>query len=105
MSYPRHSIAILAFAVGALIATGPASFAQSGVPNPYRPVKGLADGGGPFVPGSEWAVRPAGPPASVYIDIDGESLWAVIRCDETSPVPLASGGRLMAFALENNGDP
>ena len=34
-----------------------------------------------------------GPPASVYIDIDGESLWAVIRCDETNPVPLASGGR------------
>ena len=70
-----------------------ASFAQSGVPNPYRPVKGLADGGGPFVPGGEWAARPAGPPASVYVDVDGESIWAVIRCDETSPVPAANGGR------------
>ena len=38
-------------------------------------------------------MRPAGPPASVYIDADGESVWAVIRCDETSPAPLASGGR------------
>jgi hypothetical protein len=77
----------------ALLVTGASSFGQSGLPNPYRPVRGLADGGGPFVPGGEWAMRPAGPPASVYIDADGESVWAVIRCDETSPVPLASGGR------------
>src|SRR5450432_1141253 len=86
-------VGVMAAAVVALLATGLDSLAQSGFPNPYRPVKGLADGGGPFVPGGEWASRPAGPPASVYIDADGESLWAVIRCDETSPVPLASGGR------------
>jgi len=77
----------------ALLAAAPQLFAQGGLPNPYRPVKGLADGGGPFVPGGEWASRPAGPPASVYVDVDGESIWAVIRCDETSPVPMASGGR------------
>jgi hypothetical protein len=34
-----------------------------------------------------------GPPASVHVDIDGESIWAFIRCDETSPVPVARGGR------------
>ena len=71
--------------------------AQSGLPNPYRPVQGLADGGGPSVPGGAWARLPGGremgPPASVYVDIDGESIWAAIRCDETSPVPVAAGGR------------
>lgn len=71
--------------------------AQSGLPNPYRPVKGLADGGGPSVPGGEWARLPGGremgPPASVHVDVDGESIWAAIRCDETSPVPVAGGGR------------
>ena len=56
-----------------------------------------------------WDRRPPSMPASVYIDIDGESLWAVIRCDETSPVPLASGivtgllivkcGRLFEFRV------
>jgi DNA-binding beta-propeller fold protein YncE len=74
-----------------------ASWAQSGLPNPYRPVKGLADGGGPSVPGGDWARLPGGremgPPASVHVDIDGESIWAVIRCDETSPLAVASGGR------------
>ena len=88
---------VVVSAVAALIAANADSFAQGGLPNPYRPVQGLADGGGPFVPGGGWARLPngraMGPPASVYIDIDGESLWAVIRCDETSPVPLASGGR------------
>jgi 6-bladed beta-propeller len=34
-----------------------------------------------------------GPPASVHVDVDGESVWAFIRCDETSPVPVARGGR------------
>jgi sugar lactone lactonase YvrE len=34
-----------------------------------------------------------GPPASVYVDVDRESIWALIRCDETSPVPVAGGGR------------
>ena len=83
--------------VVALIATGAIPFAQGGLPNPYRPVRGLADGGGPFVPGGEWARLPGGremgPPASVHVDVDGESIWALIRCDETSPVPVAQGGR------------
>jgi len=34
-----------------------------------------------------------GPPASVHVDVDGESIWAAIRCDETSPLPAAAGGR------------
>ena len=29
----------------------------------------------------------------MYVDVDGESISAGIRCDETSPVPVASGGR------------
>ena len=88
---------IAGVAIAALLAAGVEPFAQAGLPNPYRPVKGLADGGGPSIPGGEWARLPGGremgPPASVYVDIDGESIWAFIRCDETSPVPVAAGGR------------
>ena len=74
-----------------------ACFGQGPTDNPYRPVRGLADGGGPSVLGGEWARLPGGremgPPASVHIDRDGESVWAFIRCDETSPLPVARGGR------------
>jgi sugar lactone lactonase YvrE len=84
-------------AILALLATAVEPLAQSGLPNPYRPVRGLADGGGPSIPGGEWARLPGGremgPPASVHVDVDGESIWALIRCDETSPVPVAAGGR------------
>ena len=69
---------VVASALAAFIAANVDSFAHGGLPNPYRPVQGLADGGGPFVPGGGWARLPGGrqmgPPASVYIDIDGESL-------------------------------
>jgi DNA-binding beta-propeller fold protein YncE len=89
------SVLIAANLLALLVIAGP--HAQSGLPNPYRPVKGLADGGGPSVPGGDWAKLPGGremgPPASVYVDVDGESIWAAIRCDETSPVPVAAGGR------------
>src|SRR5689334_16526378 len=92
--------------VVAALASTANPLAQSGLPNPYRPVKGLADGGGPMVPGGEWARLPGGremgPPASVYVDIDGESIWAVIRCDETSPVTLATGGRFGIDCLDRN---
>lgn len=91
----------------ALFAAGVNPLAQSGLPNPYRPVKGLADGGGSMVPGGEWARLPGGremgPPASVHVDIDGESIWAVIRCDETNPVTLANGGRFGIDCLDRNG--
>jgi len=73
------------------------SLAQGPTFNPYRPVKGLADGGGPAIPGGEWAKLPGGremgPPAAVHVDRDGESIWALIRCDETNPVPVGRGGR------------
>src|SRR5438552_4774428 len=79
------------------LAAGVMPFAQGPADNPYRPVRGLADGGGPSVPGGEWAKLPGGremgPPASVHVDVDGESVWAFIRCDETSPLPAARGGR------------
>src|SRR5437870_13670964 len=88
---------IVLSAITAFFATDVVRFAQGPTDNPYRPVKGLADGGGPSIPGGEWARLPGGrergPPASVYVDIDGESIWALIRCDETSPVPVAAGGR------------
>jgi hypothetical protein len=80
-----------------LLATDGSCAAQAPADNPYRPVRGLADGGGPSTPGGEWAKLPGGremgPPASVHVDIDGESIWALIRCDESSPVPAARGGR------------
>ena len=81
----------------ASIATGVVSVAQGPTDNPYRPVRGFADGGGPSTPGGEWAKLPGGremgPPASIHVDTDGESIWAFIRCDETNPVPVAKGGR------------
>ncbi|MBV9949911.1 MAG: hypothetical protein JOZ69_23920 [Myxococcales bacterium] len=81
----------------AVTAVPVAGFAQAPSYNPYRPVRGLADGGGPAVPGPEWAKLPdgreMGPPAAVHVDPDGESIWAFIRCDETSPLPAARGGR------------
>ena len=83
--------------LGTLLSGCGLCFAQAPADNPYRPVRGLADGGGPSIPGGEWAKLPGGremgPPASVHVDIDGESIWALIRCDETSPVPAARGGR------------
>ena len=83
--------------IAGLLATDVVCFAQAPAANPYRPVRGLADGGGPSIPGGEWARLPGGremgPPASVHVDVDGESIWAFIRCDETSPVPAGRGGR------------
>src|SRR5579862_4641759 len=83
--------------VAILLLTSAVCFAQAPSDNPYRPVRGLADGGGRAIPGGEWAKLPGGremgPPASVQVDVDGESIWALIRCDETNPVPVAQGGR------------
>ena len=99
------STAVLALI--ALLAASVEPFAQAGLPNPYRPVKGLADGGGLMVPGGDWARLPGGremgPPASVHVDIDGQSIWAVIRCDETNPVTVANGGRFGIDCLDRNG--
>jgi sugar lactone lactonase YvrE len=97
MSSAGRVTATIFLAVAAFLGSQADPRAQSGLPNPYRPVKGLADGGGPSVPGGDWARLPGGremgPPAAVHVDIDGESIWAAIRCDETSPLAVASGGR------------
>ncbi|MBM4183913.1 MAG: hypothetical protein FJ207_06755 [Gemmatimonadetes bacterium] len=57
--------------------------AQTG-PNPYRLVEGLQAGAGPGRIGEPWAKLPAGQqmgsPGGLHIDVDGVSLWAVIRC-------------------------
>ena len=101
---PVRWIAVCGIAV--LLATD-VSFAQAPASNPYRPVRGLADGAGPSVPGGEWARLPGGremgPPASVHVDVDGESIWAFIRCDETSPVPAALGGRFGLDCMNADG--
>src|SRR5205814_3741162 len=64
--------------IAVLLATDVVCFAQGPTDNPYRPVRGLADGGGPSIPGGEWARLPGGremgPPASVHVDVDGESI-------------------------------
>ena len=95
------------FGIVGVLATGAVCFAQGPASNPYRPVRGLADGGGPSIPGGEWARLPdgreMGPPASVHVDVDGESIWAFIRCDETSPVPFARGGRFGVDCMNRDG--
>ena len=57
--------------------------AQMG-PNPYRPVNGLQAGEGPGRIGQPWAKLPGGRQmgslGGIEIDIDGEHLWAIVRC-------------------------
>ena len=102
-----HLTSLAALSVIGLFVAGVRPLAQSGLPNPYRPVKGLADGRGLMVPGGDWARLPGGremgPPASMHVDIDGESIWAFIRCDETNPVTVANGGRFGIDCLDANG--
>jgi sugar lactone lactonase YvrE len=90
-----------------LITANAVGFAQAPSDNPYRPVRGLADGGGEAIPGGEWAKLPGGremgPPASVQVDVDGESIWALIRCDETNPVPVGRGGRFGVDCMNRDG--
>jgi hypothetical protein len=59
-------------------------------PNPYRPVGGLQAGGGPGLMGTPWAQLPdgrgMGSPGGIEIDVDGEHLWAIVRCgDDGTP--------------------
>ena len=109
MSKPSRGVLTAACAFVVLLAAVVRPAAQSGLPNPYRPVKGLANGGGPSIPGGEWAKLPSpsrtsvkemGPPAAVHVDVDGESIWALIRCDETSPVPAGANGAGGRFGLD-----
>ncbi len=63
--------------------------AQTG-PNPYRTVGGLQAGQGPGLMGEAWAKLPDGrgfgSPGGIEIDIDGEHLWAIVRCgDDGTP--------------------
>jgi streptogramin lyase len=57
--------------------------AQAG-PNPYRTAGGLQAGSGPGLIGQGWAKLPAGremgSPGGVEVDVDGEHIWAIIRC-------------------------
>ena len=57
--------------------------AQMG-PNPYRPADGLQAGSGPGRIGEPWAKLPdgreMGSPGGIEVDVDGEHLWAIVRC-------------------------
>lgn len=75
-----------ALAIAVLYVEAPA---QMG-PNPYRPVGGLQAGEGPGRIGEPWAKLPngrgMGSPGGIEIDVDGEHLWAIVRCgDDGTP--------------------
>ena len=57
--------------------------AQMG-PNPYRPADGLQAGSGPGRIGEPWAKLPGGremgSPGGIEVDVDGEHIWAIVRC-------------------------
>jgi DNA-binding beta-propeller fold protein YncE len=76
----RRWVLALLGAVGALQGNADA---QSG-PNPYRPADGLQAGGGPGRIGAGWAQLPAGremgSPGGLHVDVDGEHIWAIVRC-------------------------
>src|ERR1700733_6503356 len=57
MSKPGRVVLTAACAAIVLLPAVVRPAAQSGLPNPYRPVKGLANGGGPSVPGGEGGGR------------------------------------------------
>jgi sugar lactone lactonase YvrE len=77
------NIRTIVWAAVAVVTLSVMGLAQSG-PNPYRPVGGLQAGLGPGLMGEAWAKlpggRPFGSPGGLEVDIDGESLWAIIRC-------------------------
>ena len=77
MSGPIASAVLLLATLGGEIR------AQTGS-NPYRPVGGLQAGMGPGLIGEPWAKLPGGrqmgSPGGVNIDVDGEHLWAIVRC-------------------------
>jgi DNA-binding beta-propeller fold protein YncE len=80
------ALAILYLAI-VIIGVSMRAEAQSG-PNPYRPVGGLQAGEGPGLIGQPWAKlgRGFGSPGGVEVDVDGEHLWAIIRCgDDGTP--------------------
>ena len=70
---------------GALAMSGLCAEAQAQMgPNPYRPVGGLQAGNGPGLIGDPWAKLPdgreMGSPGGIEVDVDGEHIWAVVRC-------------------------
>ena len=64
------------------------AYGQSGR-NPYRPADGLQAGSGPGRIGESWMQlpdgRPMGSPGGLNIDVDGEHLWAIVRCGGDAP--------------------
>jgi DNA-binding beta-propeller fold protein YncE len=79
----RGASRIVLGAILAIVALSVVAQAQMG-PNPYRPVGGLQAGEGPGRIGETWATLPAGramgSPGGIEIDVDGEHLWAIVRC-------------------------
>ena len=81
-AYQGRSTMLLAMVLGILLVHAGAQ-AQTG-PNPYRQVGGLQAGGGPGRIGESWAKLPGGremgSPGGLEVDVDGEHLWAIVRC-------------------------
>src|SRR5262245_27502622 len=107
MSKAIRAASIIVLSIVGFLGYGFAPAAQGPVDNPYRPVRGLADGGGPSVPGGEWARLPGGremgPPASVYVDIDGDSICLYpMRRDQ--PCPRRTRWSLRARLHESRGE-
>ena len=76
------STLVLGVALAIAVLHGEA-WAQMG-PSPYRPVGGLQAGSGPGLIGEPWAKLPdgreMGSPGGVEVDVDGEHIWAIVRC-------------------------
>lgn len=84
----RVSATVLGAALAIALLHGEAQ-AQMG-PNPYRTVGGLQAGRGTGLMGEPWAKLPGGrgmgSPGGVEIDVDGEHMWAIVRCgDDGTP--------------------
>ena len=93
--------------IAVLIATGAVCFAQGPTDKSVPPGEGTGGWRRPQRSGRRMGQasggREMGPPASVHVDVDGESIWAFIRCDETSPVPVARGGRFGLDCMHPDG--
>ena len=79
----RYLSTLVLGAVVAIVGLHADAQAQMG-PNPYRPADGLQAGSGPGLIGEPWVKLPdgreMGSPGGLEIDVDGEHLWAVVRC-------------------------
>ena len=84
MSKGVRGVSALKLAAALMITALPTEAQAQMGPNPYRPAGGLQAGGGPGRIGEPWAKLPDGREmgslGGIEVDVDGEHLWAVMRC-------------------------